>query len=210
MAGLIVQQNDLSSEEVERLIYSYEGIGVTDELVSFGQTLVAEVQQRSGQIDSKAAMVLGWSTAVLAFLFSSLRGASVTPSLGFSVIGALCALFAALQAYRALRARQGWESPSDADWFEKSALINADELKRFHIRCWHGVRQSQNALAEQKGKLLLSAQRLLVLAAAFLAAGLIVQVRDLFFHVCVPTLTALNNDVWAGFSIARGMLLRLF
>ncbi len=201
MARFTVQQNDLSSEEVQELVYSYEEEGVTDELASFGQMLMAEVQQRSSQIDSKAAMVLGWSTAVLAFLLDPPH--SVTLSLGFIVLGALCALFAAIQAYRALRARYAWECPSDADWFEKSALVNGDELKRFHIRCWHGVRKSQNALAEQKGRLLLSSQRLLLFAAAFLAGGLVVHVLTLFFHV--PTLVALNGNVWPRLGIAGRM-----
>ncbi|HLW71892.1 MAG TPA: hypothetical protein VKS22_14855 [Candidatus Binataceae bacterium] len=168
--------------------------------------LMAEVQQRSSQIDSKAAMILGWSTAVLAFLLNPLRGGGVsaTLSLGLSVAGGLCALFAALQGYRALRARQDWECPSDADWFEKSALINGDELKRFHIRCWHGVRKSQNSLAEQKGTLLLSGQRLLLSAAAFLAAGLVARVLSQFFQV--SSLVALDGDVWSWVDIARRML----
>ena len=90
-------------------------MGVTDELLAFGQMLVEEVQQRVGQIDSKAAMVLGWSTAVLAFLLDRLRDVSVVWSLGLSLVGGLCALFVVILAYRALRARQGWKYPSDAD-----------------------------------------------------------------------------------------------
>ena len=205
MVKVIVQQNDLSDAEVEDRIYSYEDMGVTDELLAFGQMLVEEVQQRVGQIDSKAAMVLGWSTAVLAFLLDRLRDVSVVWSLGLSLVGGLCALFAAILAYRALRARQGWKYPSDADWFQKSALVSGDELKRFHIRCWHEIRKSQNALVEQKGKLLLSSQWLLVIAAAFLAAALVAQVLTLLFQV--PTQSAFNGDVWLRLSRARWMLL---
>ena len=205
MFKVIVQQNDLSDAEVEDRIYSYEDMGVTDELLAFGQMLVEEVQQRVGQIDSKAAMVLGWSTAVLAFLLDRLRDVSVVWSLGLSLVGGLCALFAAILAYRALRARQGWKYPSDADWFQKSALVSGDELKRFHIRCWHEIRKSQNALVEQKGKLLLSSQWLLVIAAAFLAAALVAQVLTLLFQV--PTQSAFNGDVWLRLSRARWMLL---
>jgi hypothetical protein len=205
MVKVIVQRNDLSDAEVEDRIYSYEDMGVTDELLAFGQVLVEEVQQRGGQIDSKAAMVLGWSTAVLAFLLDRVRDVSVVWSLGISLAGGLCALFAAILAYRALRARQGWKYPSDADWFQKSALVSGDELKRFHIRCWHEIRKSQNALVEQKGKLLLSSQWLLVIAAAFLTAALVAQVLTLLFQV--PTQSAFNGDVWLRLGRARWMLL---
>lgn len=207
MAKITMQQHDLSNDEVEDRVYSYEETGVTDELLTFGQMLIQEVQQRSGQIDSKAAMVLGWSTAVLAFLLDRLPGVSVVLSLGLGMLGGLCALFAAILAYRALRARQGWKYPSDADWFEKSALVSGDELKRFHIRCWHDVRKSQNVLVERKGELLLSSQRLLVLAAIFLAAGLVAQVLTLLFQV--PTLSAFNSDVWLGLGRTGRMLDRL-
>jgi len=37
MTAFIVQQKDLSSEEVKELVYSYEGSEVTNELASFGQ-----------------------------------------------------------------------------------------------------------------------------------------------------------------------------
>lgn len=62
--------NDLSKDDVSRIIYSYKDEGVTDELYAFGKMLLSETDDRAKQIDSKATSVLGWATAILAFLFT--------------------------------------------------------------------------------------------------------------------------------------------
>lgn len=204
MTRLAMRQNDLSAEEVTELVYSYESIDVTDELIAFGQIMLSEVQQRAGQIDSKAATILGWSTAVLAFLFASFYSISITAGLAFSAASAVAAAVSALQAYRSLRAREGWQWPSDADWFEKSALVSGDELKRFHLRCWHGVNKSQNVIAERKGKLLLSGQHWLLIAGGILGSGLVIRLLNEFLKS--STLIALNDHVWAWSNSARWML----
>lgn len=65
-------RNTLSLEDVKRIVGSYKDSGVTDELYSFGSVLLAEVRNRAGRIDSKAATMLGWATGILAFLFTEI------------------------------------------------------------------------------------------------------------------------------------------
>jgi hypothetical protein len=81
-------------------------------------------------------------------------------------------LLSAVFAFLALRARNEWKWPSDKDWFEETALCDADELKRFHIRSMHEVRQDQSRVTEQKGNRLFLSQDFLVVGALFLAVGI--------------------------------------
>lgn len=82
-------------------------------------------------------------------------------------------MLAVLRAYSALRARNNWRYASDRDWFEKTALSDSDELKRFHIRSIHEIRQLQKAIVDKKGGALLKAQRFLVIAASVLTLGIV-------------------------------------
>ena len=126
-------ENDLSKEDVRRLVYSYKDTGVTDELYSFGKMLLSETEERAKQIDSKSTAVLGWATAIVVFLFTQLTKASGVLNLSFGLAG-FFGLLAVGCAYAALRPRHEWLWPSDRDWFEQTAFGSADELKRFHAR----------------------------------------------------------------------------
>ena len=184
--------NDLTKDAVKDLIYSYKEPAVTDELYAFGAMLLAEVQERSGQIDSKAATVLGWASGILAFLFTQFGNASGWVSGILATFGGIFALFAVIYSYAALRARRDWRSPSDHDWFEKTALSSADELKRFHVRSIHDVRQVEKEIADKKGTALLKAQWFLLAAAAVLAVGILwklllilLPIVDRYIRMCV-------------------------
>jgi hypothetical protein len=184
MAKLLIDTRDLSNEEVRKLVYSYEDPQVTDELYSFGQMLLTEVQQRAGQIDSKATTILGWATAILAFLFTQLDKTGGAVDLGFGSAVAGLTSVAVISSYCALRAREGWRWPSDRDWFQKAALCKGDELKRFHLRSIHDARRSQRDLTERKARFLIWGQRFLMLGSCVLALGLGVKL----FSAFTPTL----------------------
>jgi hypothetical protein len=170
-------KNDLSTEEVNRLVYSYDDSGITDELYSFGSVLLQDIRNRAGSIDSKSATMLGWSTGILVFLFTQLdKRTSGGITLAFGVASGLCCLLAAIYAFLALRARNEWKWPSDKDWFEESALSASDELKRFHIRSIHEVRQAQRQVTDQKGARLFISQDFLVIGAVLLACGIAARV----------------------------------
>lgn len=172
--------NDFSREEVKRLVYAYEDTGITDELYSFGVMLLNEIGQRSAQIDTKAAITLGWATAVLAFVVSSTRQANNNFHLAVSFVAAVCALATVVFSFAALRIYDEWAWPSDRDWLEEVAFVNADELRRFHIRSIHEVRQNHKSITDRKATRLLLGQRFLVAAGAVLV-----------LEICVRTLLAL-------------------
>ena len=94
--------------------------------------------------------LLGWATAILAFLFTQLIQASGIVNLSLGVSSGLFALLAVRRAYKALQARRGWLWPSDRNWFEQTAFASADELKRFHIRSLHEVRSKRMQITEVK------------------------------------------------------------
>jgi hypothetical protein len=174
-------RNNLSKEEVNRLVYSYQDNSITDELYAFGAALLSESQARCRDINSRAATVLTWATGVLALLFSQLDVSLSRPHLLLLIIGSVAALFAVINSFMALQLRDGWCSPSDKDWFEETALTNADEIKRFHIRSIHEIRNSEESMAEDKGNLLFRAQRSLVVAAVIMATGLVSRSLVQFF-----------------------------
>lgn len=185
-----MNDNSLTKDAVKELMNSYDQPQVTDELYSFGAMMLSEVQERGGQVDSKATVILGWATAILAFLFTQLNGDGTLSTLIGVAAGAF-ALLTVLCAYNALRARKDWRYASDLDWFEKTALSDSDELKRFHIRSIHEIRQNQKTIIDGKGKSLLKAQCFLVIAAGILTLGIVgklffafLPIMDRYIRVC--------------------------
>jgi hypothetical protein len=162
--------NDLSAEDVKQLVYSYQDTEVSDELLSFGQMLLDEANDWAKQIDSKATGVLGWATAILAFLFTQLTKTSGMVNLSLGVASGSFAMLAVRRAYKALQARKGWLWPSDRDWFEETAFGSADELKRFHIRSWR-------------------AEKWLGLAGVLMVAGIVVQLLSASYPVALGILS---------------------
>lgn len=166
-------RHDLPKEEVNRLVYSYQDSAITDELYAFGVALLSESRDRTSQINSRAATVLTWATGVLALLFSQLDISLNNFQLTIVLLGSASALSAVIYSFLSLRLRDKWCSPSDKDWFEETALTSADELKRFHVRSMHEIRNSEEAMAEEKGGLLFRGQKCLMVAAVLMALGLI-------------------------------------
>jgi hypothetical protein len=169
--------NSLSTLEVRTAIYSYQETAVTDQLYAFGSILLAEIQDRTKEIDGKAVMVLGWSLAVLAFLLTQTNNLGGIVATVFAAISATLALAAAVCAYMARATLSVWAWPSDKVWFQAKVLQlqlgAADELKRFHIRSMHATRQAQLALTERKGKWLSRSETPLVLSAVALGAAVL-------------------------------------
>jgi hypothetical protein len=167
--------NDLSKEDVKRIVYSYSEPKITDELYSFGNMLLADIRARSGHIDSKAATILGWATGILVFLFTELNRSRGFVELTFGAASGFCCLLAAISAFLALRARNEWKWPSDRDWFEPSALSSAEDLKRFHIRSIHEIKQAQRLMTDRKGDFLLWSQDFLVIGAGLFTLGIVAK-----------------------------------
>jgi hypothetical protein len=83
----------------------------------------------------------------------------------------IASALAVIFAYRVIKTRPDWCDPSDKDWFRESAMQDPDDLRLFHIRSMHDIRQNQSNLAVEKGEDLLRAERCLIASAALLALG---------------------------------------
>jgi hypothetical protein len=163
-------QNDLSKDEVRELMKSYENAEVTNQLYEFGKTLLDEVQNRSARINSQSVAVLGWSTAILAFLFAGVG--KYSENIGYAALcSAVLALLAMIFSINALRTRSDWSWPSDQSWIHQTALGKEDHLKRYHIRVMHDVRHGRITIVNAKANSVFRAELSLILAAMALVAG---------------------------------------
>lgn len=169
----LIADNNYSREQVRQLVYQYKDDPViTEELYAFGKMFLSEVESRVKQLEAKATSVLGWSVAILAFLFTQLTKGSSIVDTNVSLLSGTFAALAVERAYLAVRGRSDWLLPSDRDWFGETALGSGDELKRFHIRSIHEMKHNQNEIANRKSRHLLRGEKYLVLAAAIFVAGI--------------------------------------
>ena len=82
----------LSISKVKEAVYSYEEHAVTDQLFAFGCVLLGEIQDRAKQLDEKAVMILGWSLAILVFLFTQAEKIRGGLAISLAVTGGSLAL----------------------------------------------------------------------------------------------------------------------
>lgn len=167
--------NDLSREEVKALVYSYEKPEVTNQLFEFGKMLLEEVEDRSRRINSQSVTVLGWSMAIIAFLVSGINRAPTGISGYFALGSAIAALIAMVFSSNALRTRPNWGLPSDKSWIHGSALVQEDELKRYHIRVIYDVMKGNVPLVNSKSRSIYIAEVSLIVAASALIMGFAYQ-----------------------------------
>lgn len=161
--------HNLSKTEVGDLVYSYPDAAVTDQLFAFGAMTLGEIQESTARINSQSTTVIGWATAILAFLLAGISRSSGS-GLGFVLCSALFALAAVITSFNALRTRPNWGA-SDQSWIHKTALVNEDELKRYHVRVLHDVRKRRQAITNAKSRSLFFGEVCLMLASLSLFAG---------------------------------------
>jgi hypothetical protein len=162
---------NLSDDEVKDLVYSYKDGEVTNELYTFGMMLLSEIQARAAQLDSKSTTMLGWATGILAFLLIATNKSITAIPARFAAASGVFALLAVICSFLALRTREDWGWPGDTSWLCKTALVSGDELKRFHIRVIHEVRQTHLVATKRKARRLLLAESFIAIAAVFLFIG---------------------------------------
>ena len=136
--------NQLSEDEVKRLLTSYDSEETTNELYSFGLEMVKEAADRYHRFDSKATKIAGYAGAVLALLVSQFSEWStavdwwaVPVVLGAAVL----ALVAAALGLAAISLRE-IQMYSPSEWINEPSLKNPSQLRRYHIYTMYGVRQS--------------------------------------------------------------------
>jgi hypothetical protein len=150
--------------------------------------LLTEVQERAKQIDSKSAIVFGWATAIMAFLFTQMHRSDALVIIVIGFLSAFLSVIAAVFAYLALRTRDEWLWPSDKDWFERSAFGCEDELKRFHIRAMHEARHAQLKATKAKTEHLSISETFLVFSAVVLAGGVALRLLAALFPISLVAL----------------------
>ena len=151
---------------------------VTKELFDFGQMLLAANDERVGFIDFKATTLVGYSSAILAFLL--MRGVGWVHSpfeLVAIAIAGVAAGLACFFAGMALRGAQNWSELGEGTWFPREqVLAGADQLKRFYISAMHQTLQDNHRIANRKADQMILAQVLVALAGVLLAITLIVSI----------------------------------
>ncbi len=165
---------ELPGAEVDELLAKYSSEEVTKELFDFGQMLLAADDERVGLIDSKATTLVGYSSAILAFLL--IRGTGWTHSwpelIAIAIVGVIAGL-ACLSAGIALWGAQNWRQLSEVTWFPREqVLAGSDPLKRFYISAMHQVLQDNHRIANRKADQMIIAQVLVALAGVLLAITL--------------------------------------
>jgi hypothetical protein len=163
---------ELSETEVKELVYSYKEIGVTNHLYDFGKLLLTDSDRRSARINSQSVTILGWSTAVLAFLIGFGRHFPPSRTPYLVLLGGVFCLMAVALAFFAIQTRQEWAWPSDKAWIHRTALNTEDALRRHHVRVMHTIKRQRQAVVDRKSWFLFLAEVSLTLAALALFVGL--------------------------------------
>jgi len=167
--------------------------GVTDqeleELRFFGNMMATEVISRTSQLETKAAIIFGYSGALIAFLLNALRWSTRPGQSSVCAIAAGLAVFAAGLALYTLLARVGWAWPSEDDWFPQKAFGNLHAIRRRHLDSLLYSHQHQAHIADIKGIAVMWAQRFLLLA--FIA----LVILFILAWCSPPPITALNDFI---------------
>ena len=169
---------DLSDKQVRKIVGSYHNPATTDEIYSFGQRLLAEETARTAVLESKATATAGYTSAVLAFVFSKLSTpphtvswiivltAVIAVTSGLGIVLALCAL-------RITRT----SAVSDKEWLSNSDGLdeNVDLRKRYYVVVMHDILKEDAHRNMLKAELVQWAQALLGAAGTLTAVLIVLQ-----------------------------------
>ena len=133
---------------------------------NFGGIMVNEVVGRTTTIEAKAVSVLGWTTALLAFLlFDRAENQSVFATDGRLLLLTLVAVLWALAASAYAAGARRWRWPSARDWFCTDYFDDPSKLRVYHQIALLETCQAHHRINEAKGRALTHAQWALLLAA---------------------------------------------
>ena len=174
---------EMRGADVDDLLQKYSSEEVTNELFEFGRVLLATNDDRVALIDSKATTLVGYSSAILAFLL--IRGPSGMHFCVESIAIAVAGIFAGAAcvcAGLALRGAQNWSALSEATWLPQEQIVaGPDPLKRFYIGAMHQVLQDNHRIANRKADQMILAQFCVAVAGMLLAVTLIWSVLSQSF-----------------------------
>ena len=163
--------------DIEDALAAHHSPELLDELHALGTMMVTEVTGRVTLLDTKALSVLGYTAAILAFLFFG-RPAWISSSAPVEValitVAVVLALGSLAVTFLALRIRT-WEWPSEHDWFREDLFANPDALRRYHVLSLLETHKTHAEAANQKATRVRRAQWLLVLSAATVGVALLLS-----------------------------------
>jgi hypothetical protein len=165
---------DISEQQVRERLASYEDAAVTDELYTFGQTMLHDAVERLNKSDSKAGVMAGYAGGVVALLASTAK-IWATNETKWHILLPMAAivllLIAACVAAFSLRLKKTeWLSPNE--WMKEECLKSAEKLRRYHILTMWGVHESLDRTYQKKTAHIRKAEWLMLAAWVFLAASL--------------------------------------
>lgn len=140
------------------------------QLFTFSSLMMDEIRQRTGTLDTKGLVVLGWGGALFGYLLSAEIATAAWPLRVASILPALVAGYAIQKAYGAARLRD-YDWPSDTDWFRIELFMKPDILRRYHLMSLLETHQNHSRQNGKKLAALQRAQKALAVA-SMLTAGI--------------------------------------
>jgi hypothetical protein len=173
-------------KEIEGLLMADQYRDLTEELFSFGQLLLDEIQQRTAQLDTKLISLLGWTAAILAFLLvgdttwleSAYKTGLATTIM--MLLATLSSLGAVACSFLGVKTTV-WQFPSERDWFQTSLFDDPLKMKKYHLMAMLETHQAHSRANERKGERAHQAEWLL--AASAVLVGMTTLVK-LYPHLC--------------------------
>jgi hypothetical protein len=165
---------EASPQYVDDLVDNHTSKETAEQLFDFGKMVLASNDDRIKTIDAKAASVLAYSAAILAFLLtrSAELGTSPVTAVCIGLVGVFAA-FACACSWLALQVKP-WRALSEATWFPPSTQVleQPDDLKRWYIKAMHQMHQENHVIVNKKAAWMILGQALMGLAGLSLAVGL--------------------------------------
>lgn len=170
------KQSSLSVSEVEKALIGRQSPDLADALTDFGEMMLDEVRERTGQLDSKALAILGYAGAIFALLIIGRQDLLRLPRLETVcvVIGGAAALIALVSTFLALRIRSGWSWPSERDWFQVSEFDDPVRLRYFYAISMLETYRVHNKMNQDKADLAEWAQWAMATSALGMGLSLVV------------------------------------
>lgn len=166
--------SDLTNDQVNERLISYEPAETTNELYEFGKILVSECTDRVHRLDAKTTTIAGYCGTIIALLLATFNVWKATID-GWAAIvvflGALSCFIAAFVALRSL-APMTYDWFSDGEWFEEDYLADPDRLRRYHVLAMHNVVQAHEITNKKKTRAIKMSQRFMGFGAALFLVAL--------------------------------------
>lgn len=174
-------------KEIERLLMANTYQELAEELFSFGQMLLDEVQQRTAQLDTKLISLLGWTAAILAFLLvgdgswlESTQKIGLASSITM-ILATLSSLGAVVCSFLGVKT-QVFQFSSEKDWFKTSLFDDVLKMKKYHLVSMLETHQAHSQLNQRKGRRAHQAEWLLAASATLVG---VTTLAKLYPHLCV-------------------------